>query len=74
MYDNSVNEKIINKEEKKSGITIHYINERYDEGNIVFQAACPVLPTDSPEDVAKKVHALEYEHFPRVIERVLCGE
>lgn len=39
-----------------------------------FQTACPVLPTDSPEDVAKKVHALEYEHFPRVIERVLCGE
>ena len=54
--------------------TIHYINEHYDEGNTVFQTACPVLPTDSPEDVAKKVHALEYEHFPRVIERVLCGE
>ena len=66
--------KVVAAGEKESGITIHYINERYDEGNIVFQTACPVLPTDSPEDVAKKVHALEYEHFPRVIERVLCGE
>ena len=72
MYGNRVHEAVVAAGEKKSGITIHYINERYDEGNIVFQAVCPVLPTDSPEDVAKKVHALEYEHFPRVIERVLC--
>lgn len=74
MYGDRVHEAVVAAGEKKSGITIHYINERYDEGNIVFQTACPVLPTDSPEDVAKKVHALEYEHFPRVIERVLCGE
>ena len=74
MYGNRVHEAVVAAGEKKSGITIHYINERYDEGNIVFQAVCPVLPTDSPEDVAKKVHALEYEHFHRVIERVLCGE
>ena len=74
MYGDRVHEAVVAAGEKKSGITIHYINERYDEGNIVVQAACPVLPTDSPEDVAKKVHALEYEHFPRVIERVLCGE
>ena len=74
MYGDRVHEAVVAAGEKESGITIHYINERYDEGNIVFQTACPVLPTDSPEDVAKKVHALEYEHFPRVIERVLCGE
>ena len=74
MYGDRVHEAVVAAGEKKSGITIHYINERYDEGNIVFQAVCPVLPTDSPEDVAKKVHALEYEHFPRIIERVLCGE
>ena len=74
MYGDRVHEAVVAAGEKESGITIHYINERYDEGNIVFQAACPVLPTDSPEDVAKKVHALEYEHFPRIIERVLCGE
>lgn len=74
MYGDRVHEAVVAAGEKESGITIHYINERYDEGNTVFQIACPVLPTDSPEDVAKKVHALEYEHFPRVIERVLCGE
>ena len=74
MYGDRVHEAVVAAGEKESGITIHYINERYDEGNTVFQTACPVLPTDSPEDVAKKVHTLEYEHFPRVIERVLCGE
>ena len=47
------------------------INEHYDEGNTIFQATCPVLSTDSPDDVAKKVHALEYEHFPQIIEQVL---
>ena len=74
MYGDRVHEAVVAAGEKECGITIHYINEHYDEGNIVFQTACPVLPTDSPEGVAKKVHALEYEHFPRVIERVLCGE
>ena len=74
MYGDRVHEAVVAAGEKESGITIHYINEHYDEGNPVFQTACLVLPTDSPEDVAKKVHALEYEHFPRVIERVLCGE
>ena len=57
--------------EKETGITIHYINEHYDEGNIIFQATCPVLPNDSPEEVAEKVHALEYEHFPHVIEETI---
>ena len=74
MYGDRGHEAVVAAGEKESGITIHYINEHYDEGNTVFQTACLVLPTDSPEDVAKKVHALEYEHFPRVIERVLCGE
>lgn len=58
----------------ESGITIHFINDRYDEGQVVFQARCPVAPTDTPEDVATKVHALEYAHYPAVIERVLLGE
>ena len=64
-------EAVVAAGEKESGITIHYINEHYDEGNTIFQATCPVLPTDSPDDVAKKVHALEYEHFPKIIEQVL---
>ncbi len=58
----------------ESGITIHYVNEKYDEGEIIFQESCIVEPVDSYEDVAKKVHALEYAHFPRVIESVILSE
>jgi phosphoribosylglycinamide formyltransferase-1 len=71
MYGMRVHEAVVANGEKESGITIHYVNEVYDSGAIIFQAKCDVLPTDSPEDVANKVHALEYEHFPRVIEEVL---
>ena len=71
MYGDRVHEAVVAAGEKESGITIHYINEHYDEGNAIFQATCPVLPTDSPDDVAKKVHALEYEHFPQIILHVL---
>jgi phosphoribosylglycinamide formyltransferase-1 len=73
MYGMHVHEAVVSAGEKESGITIHYINERYDEGEIIFQATCPVLPSDTPEDVAAKVHALEYEHYPPVIERLLAG-
>ncbi|WP_303028409.1 phosphoribosylglycinamide formyltransferase [Bacteroides acidifaciens] len=71
MYGDRVHQAVVAAGEKESGITIHYINEHYDEGDIIFQATCAVLPTDSPDDVAKKVHALEYEHFPLVIEKLL---
>lgn len=71
MYGDRVHEAVVAAGEKESGITIHYINEHYDEGNTIFQATCPVLPSDSPEDVAQKVHALEYKHFPKIIEQVL---
>jgi len=71
MYGSHVHEAVVASGEKESGITIHYVNENYDEGQIIFQAKCPVFPTDSPEDVARKVHALEYEHFPRVIGEVV---
>lgn len=71
MYGMHVHEAVVAADEKESGITIHYINENYDEGSIIFQAKCPVLPTDTPEEVATKVHALEYAHYPHVIEEVL---
>jgi phosphoribosylglycinamide formyltransferase-1 len=71
MYGMHVHEAVVCAGEKESGITIHYINEQYDEGEIIFQATCPVLPSDTPEDVATKVHALEYEYYPPVIERLL---
>ncbi|KAA6352576.1 Phosphoribosylglycinamide formyltransferase [termite gut metagenome] len=70
MYGDKVHEAVVAAGEKESGITIHYINEHYDEGQIIFQAKCEVLSEDSPADVARKVHALEYEHFPRIVEKV----
>lgn len=72
MYGMRVHEAVVAGGEKESGITIHYINERYDEGAVIFQATCPVFPSDTPEEVAAKVHALEYAHYPRVIEEVLA--
>ncbi len=71
MYGDKVHEAVVASNEKESGITIHYINENYDEGDIIFQATCEVKPSDSPHDVAEKVHALEYKHFPEVIEKVI---
>lgn len=73
MYGMRVHEAVVAAGEKESGITIHYINERYDEGPAIFQTTCPVLPTDTPGDVAEKVHCLEYEHFPKVIERLVLN-
>ena len=70
MYGSRVHEAVAEACEKESGITIHYVNSNYDEGSIIFQAKCPVLPTDTPEMIAEKVHALEYEHFPKVIEEI----
>ncbi|MDR0331837.1 MAG: phosphoribosylglycinamide formyltransferase [Dysgonamonadaceae bacterium] len=71
MYGNRVHQAVIEAGERESGITIHYVNENYDEGNIIFQASCPVLPNDTADDVARKVHELEYEHFPRVIKEIV---
>lgn len=71
MYGMRVHEAVVDAKEKETGITIHYINENYDEGPAIFQATCPVLPTDAPADVADKVHQLEYAHFPQVIEQLV---
>ncbi len=71
MYGMHVHEAVVAAKEKQSGISIHYINKEYDKGEMLFQAVCPVSPTDSAEEVAAKVHALEYEHYPQVIELAL---
>jgi phosphoribosylglycinamide formyltransferase-1 len=71
MYGMKVHEAVVANKEKESGITIHFLNEKYDEGAIIFQGKCDVLPTDTPDDVARKVHALEYEHYPRVVESLI---
>lgn len=71
MWGHFVHEAVVANQETESGITIHYVNEHYDEGGIIFQAACEVLPTDNPEDVAHKVQILEHQHFPIVIEELI---
>ena len=71
MYGMHVHEAVVAEKETESGITIHYVNEDYDEGQIIFQAKCEVVQTDTPDMVAEKIHALEYEHFPKIIEKIL---
>lgn len=71
MYGDNVHKAVVAAGDKESGITIHLIDEHYDKGTTFFQAKCAVEPTDTPDDVAAKVHALEYEHFPRVIDEIL---
>ncbi len=71
MYGDRVHQAVIDNDEKESGITIHYVNEKYDEGDIIFQGKCAVEKGDTPETLAQKVHLLEYEHFPRVIQQLL---
>ncbi|NQZ76643.1 MAG: phosphoribosylglycinamide formyltransferase [Ekhidna sp.] len=68
MYGSHVHEAVVRAGEVESGITIHLVNEEYDKGEILFQAKCEVRASDTPDDVAEKIHALEYEHFPKVIE------
>jgi phosphoribosylglycinamide formyltransferase-1 len=68
MYGMHVHKAVIETGAKETGITIHKVNEEYDKGEIVFQARFDVLSTDTPETVAEKIHALEYAHFPVVIE------
>ncbi|TAH10259.1 MAG: phosphoribosylglycinamide formyltransferase [Sphingobacteriia bacterium] len=71
MYGMKVHEAVIAAGEKESGISIHYVNEHYDEGDIIFQASCPVEPGNSPSDLAAKIHVLEHTHFAKVVEWLL---
>lgn len=71
MYGMKVHQAVLEKKELETGISIHFVNEKYDEGELIFQATTPVESTDSAEDIASKIHTLEYEHFPKVIEQLL---
>ena len=71
MYGEKVHQAVIRSGDKRTGITIHFVNDHYDEGEIIFQDSFEVLPEDTPESIAQKVHELEYRHFPRVIEMVI---
>lgn len=73
MYGHFVHEAVAAAGETESGITIHYVNERYDEGQIIFQATCPVSSTDTPDDIARNVQVLEHTHYPSIIADVLTS-
>lgn len=71
MYGIHVHRSVIEAGDRESGITIHYVDEELDHGDIIFQARCPVDPEDTPESLARKVQELEHTHFPHVVEQVL---
>ena len=74
MYGHHVHEAVIAAGEKESGITIHYVNDHYDQGAIIFQAKCPVPPTDTPDVLAARVHELEYRYFPQIIAETILKQ
>jgi phosphoribosylglycinamide formyltransferase-1 len=74
MWGHHVHAAVVANQEKKSGITIHYVNEHYDEGETIFQATCEVHSDDSADTLAAKIHELEYRHFPEVIAQEIRKE
>jgi phosphoribosylglycinamide formyltransferase 1 len=74
MYGMNVHKAVLASKDKESGITIHRVNQNYDEGDIIFQATCPIVSGDTPETLAARIHELEHQHYPRVIEEVLLNE
>lgn len=73
MYGMQVHRAVKDNKEQETGITIHYVNENYDEGAIISQVKVKLDEEDTPESIAEKVHRLEYEHFPQVIQKILMG-
>ena len=73
MYGQFVHEAVLANKEKESGISIHYVDEHYDHGDLLFQVSCPVVESDTPESLSARIHKLEHEHYPAVIENVLKG-
>jgi phosphoribosylglycinamide formyltransferase-1 len=71
MYGKYVHQAVLDNRETQSGITVHYVDEVYDNGKIIFQATCPVLENDTADTLAQRIHALEHEHYPKVIEGIL---
>ena len=74
MYGRHVHESVLENGDKQSGITIHYVDNQYDHGETIFQASCEVAADDSPESLAARIHQLEHQHYPRVIEELLSRE
>jgi len=74
MYGMNVHKAVLASKDKESGMTIHRVNQNYDEGDIIFQATCPIVSGDTPETLAARIHELEHQHYPRVIEEMLLNE
>lgn len=74
MYGSRVHQAVLSGNEKKSGISIHYVDEHYDNGDLILQVTCPVYPSDTAESLAKRVHELEHIHFAPTIEKLLCTQ
>lgn len=74
MYGAFVHQAVVDAGDLESGITIHYVNEQYDDGEVILRKTCPVTPEDTPETLAQKVHQLEYEWYPRTIASMLSGK
>ncbi|GAB2761926.1 phosphoribosylglycinamide formyltransferase [Salinimicrobium soli] len=71
MYGMNVHRAVVDQKEMETGISIHFVNDQYDEGELIFQTTTPVEPDDTAEDIAAKIHELEYEYFPKVIDKLL---
>ena len=71
MFGDKVHQAVIEAKEKETGISIHYVNEKYDEGEIIFQEQFEILADDTPDSIAERIHILEHKHFPKVIEKLV---
>ena len=74
MYGMNVHKAVLASKDKESGITIHQVNQDYDKGKVIFQATCPIISGDTPETLAARIHVLEHQHYPRIIEELLLKD
>ena len=74
MYGQFVHAAVVAAKEKESGITVHIVDELYDHGRTIFYASCPVLPDDTADTLAQRIHALEHQHYPQVIEQFIMQQ
>ena len=73
MYGHFVHEAVIANHEKESGISIHFVDEQYDHGKLIFQAICPVNSAETPQTLAQKIHELEHKHYPEELEKIITS-
>jgi phosphoribosylglycinamide formyltransferase-1 len=74
MYGNNVHKAVIDSGDKESGISIHYVNKNYDEGDLIYQAVCPIYKKDTVETLAERIHELEYKFLPLITEKTILNQ